>query len=279
MACKTSGGLKRHIESAHNLPQRLRASQATAQSPQPLQVEDDLPAMDVDPPSPSMEWQDAEQERASPPSNTSDSDPEHPPPPPSLPSQPRANPKLVISHHPILDGTPCDSCGNDLPPDSPPPPPDERAKDDFTPFEHRPEFEFAEFLFSKAQMSGGNTTTLMQLLAALYPDNSPPYADADDLYSTIDSISQGSIPWQNFSVVSNGEVDNNAPPWKTAHYEVWFRDPLLVMEQQIGNADFNGDVDYAPKQVVDDQGRRQYSDLMSGNWAWQQAVRIDLFWG
>jgi hypothetical protein len=138
------------------------------------------------------------------------------------------------------------------------------------------EFEFAEFLFTKAQMSGGNTSNLMQLLAALYPDAGPPFADANDLYSTIDSISQGDIPWQNASVVYNGVVGNDAPPWKTAQYEVWFRDPLLVMEQQIGDADFNGEIDYAPKRVVDDQGRRQYSDLMSGNWAWQQAVRISL---
>jgi hypothetical protein len=34
------------------------------------------------------------------------------------------------------------------------------------------------------------------------------------------------------------------------------------MEQQIGNLDFDGDIDYAPKRVEDDQGRRQYTDLM-----------------
>jgi hypothetical protein len=180
-----------------------------------------------------------------------------------------------ISHHPLLDGTPCDRHGNDLPPNSPPPPPDKRAETDFTPFKHGAEFKFAEFLYSKAQMSGGKLDELMQLLAALYPNDGPPFADVNDLYGTIDSISEGDIPWQNFAVTYNGEVSANAAPWKTAQYEVWFRDPLLVMEGQIGNPDFVNDIDYAPKRVVDEQGKRQYSDLMSGNWAWQQAVRRD----
>jgi methionine synthase II (cobalamin-independent) len=43
------------------------------------------------------------------------------------------------------------------------------------------------------------------------------------------------------------------------------------MENQLGNPDFTKEMDYAPKQVFKDS-KRQYIDLMSGNWAWKQAV-------
>ena len=55
-------------------------------------------------------------------------------------------------------------------------------------------------------------------------------------------------------------------------YKVWYCDPLWVMEQQIGNPDFASEFDVAPKRVFDATGKQQYSDLMSGNWAWEQAV-------
>lgn len=58
----------------------------------------------------------------------------------------------------------------------------------------------------------------------------------------------------------------------TKGYEVWFRDPLSILENQIANPDFVGHVDYAPKELKDRNGQRLYVDLMSGEWAWNQAV-------
>lgn len=58
----------------------------------------------------------------------------------------------------------------------------------------------------------------------------------------------------------------------TKTFEVWFRNPLEVLEAQIGNPDFDGEIDYAPKQVVGKNGKRQFTDLQSGDWAWEQAV-------
>jgi hypothetical protein len=66
--------------------------------------------------------------------------------------------------------------------------------------------------------------------------------------------------------------DMETPRWKTQPYEVWFRDPLKIAEEQIANKEFAHEVDYAPKRVFGRNGKRQYSDFMSGNWAWQQAV-------
>jgi Plavaka transposase len=133
----------------------------------------------------------------------------------------------------------------------------------------------AEFLFRQVEMSASNINHHMDLLAALYPDKDPPYANTDDLYATVDATQAGDAPWSSFKVSYTGHIPEENPPcWKTATYEVWHRDVLTVMEHQLGSADFVGEIDYAPKRVFSLDGRRQYMDLMSGNWAWQQAVSI-----
>lgn len=54
---------------------------------------------------------------------------------------------------------------------------------------------------------------------------------------------------------------------------MWYRDPLEVMEAQISNPEFVGEIDYASKRVYGKiSNLQQYTDLMSGNWAWEQGV-------
>ncbi|RXW18633.1 hypothetical protein EST38_g7221 [Candolleomyces aberdarensis] len=103
----------------------------------------------------------------------------------------------------------------------------------------------------------------------------PPFADSRSLFDTIDSIPFGDIPWEGFKVKYDGEIPDQAPSWMTAEYDVWYRNPLEVMEGQLGNPEFARYIDYAPKEVKDAKnGRRQYMDLMSGEWAWDQANKL-----
>jgi Plavaka transposase len=130
-------------------------------------------------------------------------------------------------------------------------------------------------------MSGNKIDELMGILAAFqsaqYDDDddpSPPFANARDLYNVIDATELGDVAWQGFSITYDGEVpDDNPPNWMSTPYDVWYRDSLLVMESQIGNRDFGNEMDFAPKQVFSQTGMRQFCDLMSGDWAWEQAVR------
>jgi len=78
----------------------------------------------------------------------------------------------------------------------------------------------------------------------------PPYAHARDLHSTIDSIPLGDTPWEGFKVTYDGDVPENPPSWMTKEYEVWYRNPLEVMEAHIANSDFSHEMDYMPKQVI-----------------------------
>ncbi|KAF9497027.1 hypothetical protein BDN71DRAFT_1481966 [Pleurotus eryngii] len=137
------------------------------------------------------------------------------------------------------------------------------------------EFEFAEFLYNSVEMSGGNIDKLSELLAALYRNQEPPFNDHNDLYASINSIKHGDSCWKSFTISYNGEVDPEADPlgWMMETYELWYRDPLAIMEKQLANPDFCGEMDYAPK-LVHNGGTRQYTDFMSGGWAWCEANKI-----
>ena len=168
---------------------------------------------------------------------------------------------------------PCDATGDDLEPGAPPPPFEDHAQDNYSPFQSRAEFELAELLFAEEEMSAGKINKLLNVLSALY-DTQPPFTSSQELYTLIDSIKQGDVPWNSFSVAYDGTCPPDSmpqPPWMDETYEVWFRDPLQDLETQIANPDFNDMINFSPKRVYH-SGKRQYNDLMSGNWAWEQAV-------
>jgi hypothetical protein len=122
-------------------------------------------------------------------------------------------------------------------------------------------------------MSAGKIDILLKLIASLY-DTQPPFTSHQELYVLIDAIKQGDVPWNSFSIAYNGPQPPDSvprPPWMDVEYEVWFRDPLQVLENQVANPDFKDAMDYSPKWVYH-KGKHQYSDLMLGNWAWDQAV-------
>jgi hypothetical protein len=178
-------------------------------------------------------------------------------------------------------GVPCDDEGYDLPPNAPPPPPEPKDPNDYFPFANEEEFQLADFMFSRVQMSAGNTSLLMDLWAAYQEAKNtsadPPFNSAKDLSDVIDSIPLGDIPWEGFKVKYDGDVPDNAPSWMNKHYEVWYRNPLDVMECQIGNPDFGNEMDYTLKELFGKNKKRQYTGLMSGQWAWNQVVRYMTF--
>jgi len=97
---------------------------------------------------------------------------------------------------------PCDTDGNYLAPGSPPIPLDDPSPDDWFPFTSRLEFETAEFLFKRNQMSAGDIDTLFELWGASLFESGhlPPFVDHKDLYKTIDEAKVGDISWENFKV-------------------------------------------------------------------------------
>jgi hypothetical protein len=166
-------------------------------------------------------------------------------------------------------GTPCDANGHGLGGDE--------LEDhgsgegtDWSPFNSQAQFETADFLFRKAEMSQSNIDTLMELWRATGGD--PPFQNHQEMLETIDDIGLGDIPWQSFTAKYSGEKPSvNPPDWMLKEYTVYFRDPLSVVRSMILNPAFKGNFDYAPYREFEGPERR-ISDLMSGDWAWDQAV-------
>ncbi|TFK62832.1 hypothetical protein BDN72DRAFT_776652 [Pluteus cervinus] len=162
----------------------------------------------------------------------------------------------------------CDAGGFESDPAEPPQDPPYFSTG-LNPFLEEAQLVSACFFFNRLQASGGDVSHLMEVLRGFYKEKPPPFADADDLLSTIDNIPVGGIPWQGFSCTYQGDLPANAPKWKTKEYSVWYRDPLKVMEEQIGNADLSKEMDRTLKAA--DGVHRQLQDLMSGDWSWEQA--------
>jgi hypothetical protein len=177
-------------------------------------------------------------------------------------------------------GQPCDENGNYLPPGAPPPPVQDPSDDDWTPYDDRNQFELADFIFRCNQMLANDINDLLDIWAAtLFKHHDhPPFANCNDLYETIDSTPRGDVLWESFSTSYNGPLpEGEVPPWMSAKYDVWFRDPRTIIRNMIGNPDYKGEMDYTPFQEFEAADGRQFQNFMSGEWAWKQAVCLSYY--
>ncbi|KAJ7186674.1 hypothetical protein C8R46DRAFT_1157898 [Mycena filopes] len=166
--------------------------------------------------------------------------------------------------HPKLTARPCDADGNYLPPHSPPPPLASlhgQTPNSWYPFISRTEFDFAHFHFVEEQSSARAIGKALDLWAAqvLQYGARPPWRNAKELYSTIDSIQHG---------------EGLPPKWMTETYELCTRDIRTVLHNQLATTDFKDQFNYSPYRQFDGGGGRVWSNLMSADWAWRQADLI-----
>jgi Plavaka transposase len=180
----------------------------------------------------------------------------------------------------LFSGRICDEKGNFIPPDTPPCHSD--VPHDWKPYSNRLQFELADFLFRRNQMSAGDINFILGLWAASLAihNDEPPFSNTKELYKVIDSTPLGDVAWQSFSLQHNGtRPAGDIPSWMQAEYDVWFRDPQTIVQNMLSNPDFKSDFDYAPFQEYSADGIHRFRDFMSGIWAWQKAVssRYSLF--
>jgi len=160
--------------------------------------------------------------------------------------------------------------------DLPPPPCESNCEpDDWYPYQGQIEFEVANFLYRWNQMSASDIDTLLNLWGASTATQGgvPPFQNHQDLYDTIDSTPLGNTPWESFSLCFNGyQPEGQVSSWMDTDYNFWFHNPCQLVHNIISNPDFKDGFDYAPYQEHDINGSHHYHNLMSANWAWQQAV-------
>lgn len=64
------------------------------------------------------------------------------------------------------------------------------------------------------------------------------------------------------------------PNWKKQEYDIWYRDPEVVVCNMLANPDFEKEIDVAPYVELDTNGVRRCSDFMPANFAWRQCVGL-----
>jgi len=98
------------------------------------------------------------------------------------------------------------------------------------------------------------------------------------MHETIDSIKAGPVPWKTVRFRYTGTLPPGTPPkWMCESYDLCFCDPRLVLLEQITLPDLHDHFDYVPYMQFNEKGDRIWSNLMSGAWAWQEAVRLFIY--
>lgn len=142
---------------------------------------------------------------------------------------------------------PCDKNGNFLHMGTPPP--RETTDDSWAPFHSHDEFELADLLFRCAEMLKSNIDSLFHILKtqAAGEGGTALFENCAELYTTIDSITEGEVPWDSFTVQYNGPwPETNIPQWMDEKYQVFYRNPHEVIKLMLTNKEFNGNFDYTP---------------------------------
>ncbi|KAJ3473741.1 hypothetical protein NLI96_g12846 [Meripilus lineatus] len=186
-------------------------------------------------------------------------------------------PDLTFRFHNKLNALPCDEDGNFLADNTPPPPRSIRQPTDWSPFENRPAFEYAEYAFEKIHTSVSDLNTQLNLWAAYNlakGHDDTMFSSHHDVLTTIDEIPLGDLPWSSFNVRYTGPADGRSPSWKHQVYTVHTRNTFAVQQSILQNEDFVQTFDYVPYEAYTESGDRQWCNLLSGHWAWKQSDEI-----
>jgi Plavaka transposase len=177
-----------------------------------------------------------------------------------------------------IPALPCDEYGNYISPYNHPPachPQDATPDNPFHPFDDRLTFEFADYHFSRQQSSRSSINDALQLWAAQsakHGHDDVPWHSAKEMYKTIDSIRQGDNPWKSVTFSYRGAMAEKPPKWMTVKYTLVTRNIRHLLYEQIACGDFDGHWDYTPYIEFNSAGQRVWTNIMSGDWAAQQAV-------
>lgn len=127
-------------------------------------------------------------------------------------------------------------------------------------------------------MSKANNNLFLKLIAK-WPEAASIFDSHDHMCGKIDATELGDAPWQKATLQYREELPaRDVPEWMTASYDLFYRDPHIVVKNILSNTTFKGGVDYVPYQEFGHKDERRYENLMSGDWAYKNAVR-SLFFG
>ncbi|KAA1479592.1 hypothetical protein DENSPDRAFT_862058 [Dentipellis sp. KUC8613] len=148
--------------------------------------------------------------------------------------------------------------------------------EDWSPYENMAQFCVADFLYREDQMPARRIDYLMELWAFTLMEHGEqgPFKSYEHMYDVIDQTHHGDAPWKCLSTTYSGSIDGDVPDWAFSNYDVWYRDPDVVIKNILDNPDFDGQFDYASYVHIGTDGKRRWSDFMSGTFSWQHSSEI-----
>ena len=117
------------------------------------------------------------------------------------------------------------------------------------------QFELADFLYRHNQMSEGDMDFLLDIINALLMshDGKVLFCHHTNMQDIIDATTVGKASWDNFTLNHNsplpeGVSQEDIPQWMTEEHEVWYHNPVILLENLLSNPDFKDEFDYVPYQ-------------------------------
>ena len=173
---------------------------------------------------------------------------------------------------------PCHADGTFLhePPVRPTPGENDQPVHDWTPFEDRLAFDWAYYHYVTLESSAAKISEGLDLWSATSfkhgSSTGAPWKTAKDMYATIDAVQAGSLPFKTHHFYYKGPKLLTPPSWMEEPYDLDARDALAVVRLQLATLTFKDQFDYVPYQEFNSKGERIWSNLMSAQWAFKQAV-------
>ena len=154
--------------------------------------------------------------------------------------------------------------------------PDAMKDNPWNPFEDRLTFDWAHYHFVELQSSEREINKRLDLWQAAMVkagDDTPlPWSSVEEMYRTIDEIQEGDAPFTTIHFKYSGPLHPNPPCWMTETYELCTHDSQVLLHNQLATVNFKDAFEPKPYRQFDHKNDRVWSNLMSSDWPWSEAV-------
>ncbi|KAF7971991.1 hypothetical protein HWV62_19343 [Athelia sp. TMB] len=140
------------------------------------------------------------------------------------------------------------------------------------PFESDDEWQLAKWLIKNV---GHNQAEEFLRLPIVQDRVSPSFHNKDALLDTADALPQGT-EWKCRAVKLVGDIEDDNKDIRTEKLELWYRDPIDVVRELMGNPVFRDVMHYSPEQVYRDKDceERVVNEMWTGHWWWEMQKRL-----
>jgi hypothetical protein len=103
----------------------------------------------------------------------------------------------------------------------------------------------------------------------------PSFMTKDMLMDTIDELPHGA-DWSYRPVTLHGDLLDDTGKARTEQLELWYRDPVEIVRELLGNPMFRDVMRYTPERIYQDaEGtERVRNEMWTAEWWWKMQVRV-----